>query len=299
MPPVRRRIAVSRSDDIAETEGLIASRSRSSSAELRREISSRNLVLAEGLPHESTIGAVPSILYRDLDGQHGNFIAASYRRICASPEWRLRLNKCYTASKQVARPRDRSRRELDCANSSDALLMNIFCYPGVTSRKAVCRLLGIEAALRPQFGVRPRLLCARGLLDRTEIDMALGHLLVEAKLTEGNFQSARRALIDRYLGLEEVFDTDELPASKEGYRHYQLIRGELAAHHCGRSFLLLCDARRADLMEGWYSVVRAVRSCDLRSRLAILTWQELAAVLPPKLQQFLGRKYGIFATARS
>jgi hypothetical protein len=36
-----------------------------------------------------------------------------------------------------------------------ALLMNIFCYPGVLRRAAVCSLLGIEAGLRPAFGVRP------------------------------------------------------------------------------------------------------------------------------------------------
>ncbi len=124
--------------------------------------------------------------------------------------------------------------------------------------------------------------------------MVLGHLLVEAKLTEGSFQNARRALVDRYIGVDEVFDASELPASREGYRHYQLIRGVLAAHHCGRCFLLLCDSRRADLVERWYSVVRAVRSCELRSRLAILTWQELAAALPPKLQSFLQTKYGIY-----
>jgi hypothetical protein len=233
-------------------------------------------------------------VYRDLNGQHGNFISASYRRICASPEWRLRLKKCYTASKQVARSRDRTRRELDCANSSDALLMNIFCYPGITSRRAVCQLLGTEPGARPQFGVRTRMPCVQGLSDRTEMDMVLGHLLVEAKLTEANFQSARGALLDRYVGFDEVFDVEELPASKGGYQHYQLIRGVLAAHHSEQSFLLLCDSRRGDLAEHWYSVARAVRSCELRSRLAILTWQELAAALPPKLQEFLLAKYGIF-----
>ncbi len=157
------------------TDGEIKSRSRFSSAELRRELSIRNLALAEGVSHESTIGEVPSILYRDRDGQHGNFLPASYRRICASPEWRLRLNKGYTASRQVARSQDRKRRELDCANSSDALLMNIFCYPGVTSKRPVYQLLGIEPGARPRFGVRMQTPCLGGLLDRTEVDMVLGH----------------------------------------------------------------------------------------------------------------------------
>lgn len=300
MSPRRQTLPASKPDGLhEEAYRLTEFRSHVSSAELRRELSSRNLLLAEAVPHESTIGEVPSILYRDLDGQHGNFIPASYRRICASPEWRLRLNKCYTASKQVARPKDRRRRELDCANSSDALLMNIFCYPGVTSRRAVCQLLGIEPGARPRFGVRTRTPCTGGLSDRTEVDMALGHLLVEAKLTEGKFQSARRALVDRYLGVDEVFHTGELLTSEDSYRHYQLIRGVLAAQHCGSSFLLLCDSRRADLMEHWYSVVRAVRNCELRSRLVIFTWQELAATLPPRLQDFLKTKYGIFPSQKS
>jgi hypothetical protein len=267
---------------------------RLSSAELRRELSSRNLLLGEAVPHESTFGTVPSVLYRDTDGYHGNFLAASYRRICAAEDWERRLAKCYTASRRVARSRDRVRRELDCANSSDALLMNIFCYPGITSRAALCSLLGIERGLRPQFGVKPATPFLTGRADRTEVDMSLGHLLVEAKLTESGFQTARRELVLRYRDLDEVFDTDELPASAGRYRHYQLIRGVLAAHFCGRSFLVLCDSRRKDLRDGWYSVLRRVRSCELRSRLAILTWQELTVTLPETLQKFLGDKYGIY-----
>jgi hypothetical protein len=139
--------------------------------------------------------------------------------------------------------------------------------------------------------------CVDGLSDRTEVDMLLGHLLVEAKLTEGGFRNARRKLIHRYAGVHDVFDTDELPATKDGYRNYQLIRGVLAAHHSGRSFLLLCDSRRPDLSESWYQVMRAVRGCELRSRLANLTWQELAGSLPPTLQKFLETKYGIVPAA--
>jgi hypothetical protein len=274
--------------------GMTAGRSPIlSPAALRRELSGRNLALAQGIPHESTFGEVPSVLYTDCEGLHGNFVSASYRRICASPQWRRRLQKVYTGSQRLARPKDRIRRELDCANSSDALLMNLFCYPGVTRRPKVCALLGIEPGLRPDFGVRAHLPCAGSRPDRTEIDMRLDHLLVEAKLTEGSFQTAPAALVLRYPGLEEVFELDELPVERGRYRHYQLIRGVLAAHHYEQSFLLLCDARRPDLAEAWYLVARAVRSCQLRARLAILTWQELAEALPTRLQVFLEKKYGI------
>jgi hypothetical protein len=39
--------------------------------------------------------------------------------------------------------------------------------------------------------------------------------------------------------------------------------------------------------------MRCVRPADLRVRCKILTWQELAAVLPRALQEFLDEKYGI------
>jgi ABC-type transport system involved in multi-copper enzyme maturation permease subunit len=41
------------------------------------------------------------------------------------------------------------------------------------------------------------------------------------------------------------------------------------------------------------SVMRPVRTCVLRCRLQLLTWQELTAVLPRSLQKFLAAKYGI------
>lgn len=265
-----------------------------SSLQLRREVSARNLGLCEEAVHESTYGEIPSVLYREIDGQHYNFIPASYRRISASPEWSRRLKKHYSGSSRLAWPHERTRRELDCANSSDALLMNIFCYPGVTSRRSLCALLNIEPGSRPRFGVRPGIPMIAGGLDRTEIDMSVGPLLIEAKLTESGFQTARRDLVFRYRNIADIFDTELLPASGAGYRSYQLIRGVLAADHCGKSFLVLCDARRTDLIEAWFTILRAVRSCELRSRLGLLTWQELAAALPKGLQAFLGEKYGIY-----
>ena len=264
-----------------------------SSLGLRREVSARNLNLCDGAVHESTCGDIPSILYQEANGQHYNFIPASYRRICASPEWSRRLKKHYSGASRLAWPRDRIRRELDCANSSDALLMNIFCYPGVTSRESMCALLNVEPGSRPQFGVRPGLPMSGRGVDRTEIDMSLGRLFVEAKFTESGFPPARPELLLRYRDVDGVLDTEHLPTSGKGYRCYQLIRGVLAAHYCGKSFLLLSDARRTDLIEAWFAIVRAVRSCEVRSRLALLTWQELASVLPKSLQRFLSEKYGI------
>jgi hypothetical protein len=145
------------------------------------------------------------------------------------------------------------------------------------------------AAVRIQAGHPLR----SGKTDRTEIDMKLGDLLVEAKLTETDFLSAPARMIGRYRDLAEVFDPGEPMMSGDTVRGYQLIRGVLAAHPTGGSFCVLCDARRPDLIENWYSIMRAVKSCVLRCRLELLTWQELTAVLPKSLQKFLAAKYGI------
>jgi len=42
-------------------------------------------------------------------------------------------------------------------------------------------------------------------------------------------------------------------------------------------------------------VMAAVKSAEMRVRLKVLTWQELAALLPEGWQEFLDRKYGIVA----
>src|SRR6202012_6168991 len=49
-------------------------------------------------------------------------------------------------------------------------------------------------------------------------------------------------------------------------------------------------------VETWYAVMRAVRSFELRCRLKLLTWQELAGVVPDELREFLAEKYGIVAS---
>jgi hypothetical protein len=100
--------------------------------------------------------------------------------------------------------------ELDCANSSDALLMNIFCYRRTVATHALSSMLRVAPGLVPGFGFRPRIRLRNGKTDRTEIDMKLGELMVEAKLTETNFQTATAGMIERYRDVEEVLDLTEL-----------------------------------------------------------------------------------------
>jgi hypothetical protein len=265
---------------------------------IRRDLSRRNIERARECehPHELSYGAIPSVIYQEENGTHGNFIPASYRSICAHPEWQKRLKKSYTAGKWIPRSWERNRCELDCATSSDALLMNIFCYPNVLHRSGLCALLGIQQGLLPEFGVRPRIPLLGSMTDRTEVDMQIGDVLFEAKLTESGFRSAPARLLSRYRDLHQVFDTGELPFRDETVQGYQLIRGALAAYACDCPFILLCDGRRTDMIEQWILVARAVRSFSFRCKLKLCTWQELAQTLPVSLRRFLEEKYGIIPT---
>lgn len=269
-------------------------------AGLREELSLRNLRYAttHGYLYERSDGRVPSIIFgRDDNGRHGNFHPKAYQRICANDQWAKRLEKVHTASKRSRLHSNWQWKELDCCNSSDALLMSIFCHPGVLDNPSVRALLDIDSKIDPEFGYKPRSPLHGGKRDNTEIDMKVGELLVEAKLTESNFQFANMGLISRYRDLEAVFDVSELPTRNGKQCGYQLIRGALAAYATGSSFCVFCDSRRPDLVESWYRIMRAVRSFELRCRLKLLTWQELACVLSKDLQQFLAFKYGIFPVA--
>ena len=267
---------------------------------LRAEIAARNMAYRASRPHELSRGASPVVIYTPCGDTHGNFIDASYRAILANPAWSTRLRKAHTA-KRLARPTGpdeiiRAWCELDSANSSDALLMNIFCYPSVLAAPRLTSMLGIEQDVEPLFGYPARIPLIGNRPDRTSIDLRLGPLLIEAKLTENDFTFASLKLVESYSAFDQVFDRDILEMTARGVRSYQLIRGVLAAHsHPGTHFCVLCDARRPDLIEAWYAIMRAVRSYQLQARLRLLTWQELASVLPPTLSSFLDQKYGIRA----
>jgi hypothetical protein len=184
-----------------------------SASALRRELSYRNAGRTVEWAAEQSYSAIPNIVYGETeDGRHGNFLPAVYRRILMRADWKGRLGKVYTGSRFIPRRGDRIRRELECANSSDALLMNIFCYPGTLRRRPLCSLLAIEPGLDPVFGVRSSIPLKTGARDRSEMDMRLGNLFIEAKLTEGDFQTARLDLIHRCRDLEAVFAVEFLPA---------------------------------------------------------------------------------------
>lgn len=264
---------------------------------LRQELIARNSSYAalNLLPHVTSYGELPVVVYQQSEcGRwHGNFISASYRAILRRPEWRKRLQKVHSQGRRSFPAGNGLWRELDSSLSSDALLMNIFCYPGVTRRTEVCRMLRLEPGSLPEFGFMPRVPLLSEATERTEIDMRLGNTLFEAKLTEGDFQIQRADLVEHYRDFKDVFESRRLPKIARKYVSYQLIRNVLAAYALGFDFCTLLDARRPDLIEDWYRIVCCIRSATLRARCKVLTWQELASCLSGALRSFLSTKYGI------
>jgi len=264
---------------------------------LRQELILRNRDFAakHSLLHQETNGELPVICYLpDADNScHGNFLPETYRAILKTENWRRRLEKVHTQARNSLPRADRRWRELDSCISSDGLLMNIFCFPGTLKNNRLFDLLGVERGQTPSFGMKARVPLANEKSDRTEVDMRLGQLLVEAKLTEADFQTAPCEVLDSYRDFHDVFVIRQLPRLSDRYLSYQLVRNVLAAHANDCSFCVMADARRPDLIESWYAVMQAVRSIDLRLRCKMITWQELSTALPRRLRAFLQEKYGI------
>jgi hypothetical protein len=343
-----------------ERDGTTASHSMNAGfyiSALRRELSDRSRRWAHGRLHVESYGDPPVIVFAPENGRHGNFFDASYAAICLRPDWMRRFEKIHAQGRSLPRPEPggngklpRRWREIDSSMSSDALLMNVFCAPGVAEDDRVRSALGVLGNATPELGWRARVPLGSGRFDRTEVDLRWGGLLVEAKLTESDFQTREAAIVEGYRDFEDVFDKDLLPrveiritrrkhpvefaeeftqewedvgreeadvmeaaaVSREfqaaiverareaepfeaGYRGYQLIRNVLAAYAEGSSFCVIHDERRPDLREMWFEVMAAVKIAEMRVRCKVLTWQELAGLVPPVLGEFLETKYGIVA----
>jgi hypothetical protein len=331
--------------------------------QLRLEIAARNRTYSRGRAHVESYGSAPVIVYSPEGESHGNFFDPAYEAITVRPDWMKRFNKVHAQAARSLPKAERRWRELDSSTSSDALLMNIFCTPGVLASPALRGVLGVEDNAEPVFGWKARVPLTGPRFDRTEVDLRIGSLLIEAKLTEGDFQTCQMQMVEQYRDLDAIFDLALLPkvelppkrrkepaefpenysqeyeslvidpeldprglppeiatrrlaclreldapnpvairigeAGEFGYAGYQLIRNVLAAQAEQCSFCVIHDERRPDLREQWFAVLAAVKSAELRTRLKVLTWQELASFLPEALQAFLDCKYGIVAPGRA
>ena len=205
-------------------------------AALRRELGERSRTWARGRAHVESYGDPPVIIFRPENDKHGNFFDPSYAAICGRPDWFRRFDKIHAQGRSLPRPETgpqgrgpRRWRELDSSMSSDALLMNVFCAPGVADDATVRLALGEVGDATPEFGWKVRVPLKNGRFDRTEVDMRWGGLLVEAKLTESDFQMRAAAIVEGYRDFEDVFDKGIAAArgdsrDAEGSRPWSLRR---------------------------------------------------------------------------
>ena len=225
-----------------------------------------------------------AIIFKNPDGStsNPNFLAQSLEAITNHEDWKQRLAKIHSHFKDGTT-------EMASSNSSDALLMNIFCHPKFFSWTGPQKYLGF-AREEPVFGWNPEI--EEGSRN-TEVDMLLGDTIYEAKLTESDFTDNEiQGVRDRYPGMDDLFILKDLKTGDK-LKHYQLLRNIYAANKRGKSFRLICDARRPDLIQSLFETTKAIKDYELRNRVGFITWQEIASTVGQELKDFLKLKYGI------
>jgi hypothetical protein len=241
--------------------------------------STLNYAHKRGLPvAESHASAV---IFQNLSD---NFHPESFKNISNNLEWQHRTAKAHQNVAGVL--------EMQSSNSSDALLMNIFCHPDIRHWKGIRDLIGeqIDAII---FGFSGQVYINGGQVDSTEIDMALTGLFCEAKLTETDFTHKTADVVERYDGLYATFYAEELPRIGNNYDNYQIIRNLLAAIQHDKKHILLCDERRSDLVRRYMQTVSCLRDMHNRKKCSVVFWQEIAGACGASLRDWIEEKYGI------
>ena len=213
-----------------------------------------------------------------------NFHPRSFGNIIARPDWKSRTNKPHQTVAGVL--------EMQSSNSSDALLMNLFCHPDLRRWKGVRDLLE-ENLENISFGVPVGVFFKGCKADSTEIDMAFGSTFFEAKLTESDFTRKKADLVERYDNLKNAFHVEALPRVGNDYENYQVIRNILAALQHNRRHVFLCDERRPDLVRRYMQVVMSLRKINDRMNCRVIFWQDLVAACGTSLREWIQDKYGM------
>lgn len=182
---------------------------------------------------------------------------------------------------------------MQSSNSSDALLMNLFCHPLLVSWKGVHKVLGFKPT-NPNFGFKALVEKQGTNGDKTEIDMDIGNYFVEAKLTEGDFTDKDVFEVNKYTKFNQHFHVNCLSTHNGCYQNYQIIRNLLAAIQHKKRHMLLCDERRPDLVRSYMETVSCLRDQHVRKKCRVVFWQELQRACGKDLSLFLNTRYGIF-----
>jgi hypothetical protein len=212
-----------------------------------------------------------------------NFHPNSFKNIQENPAWWKLAQEIH---RQVP-----GYLEMQSSNSSDALLMNIFCYGDFLKWKRPKKLLGINNGDNITIG-QEYLNFPNEIHAQTKINLRIGRTIFKSRLTEGNFGEQDRGIVEKYDNLLNVFNTNLLKKTNDGkYKNYLLIRYFLVAYQENCQFILLVDESRTDLIREFYDTLAAVKYDDLRARLRFVTWQELVSTCGAELKQYIEKKY--------
>ena len=218
-----------------------------------------------------------------FDSVEMSFEKESYEAIRGKKDWYIRTQKKHTHFTDGTL-------EMQSCNSSDALLMNIFCNPNFKSWNSPQNLLNISIDHELEFGWNPDFENEHPQYP-TEIDLKIGNHIFEAKLTEKSFTTKSKSVVDLYSDFKDVFEESYLLTPKKEIQQYQLIRNILTANKYNFFFTVIIDSSRIDLMKEVINVLKSIKDSDLRSRINIVTWQEIIDSCESKLKIFLQEKY--------
>lgn len=224
-----------------------------------------------------------------------NFIPESFNNIIKHSNWYKRTQKKLEKYPKIL--------EMQSSKSSDALLMNIFCYPDFINWEKPKKLLQINNYNCMKFGWNPEFsyekkkfeylkkLGKENEFHPSEIDLKIGDSIFEAKLTEKNFGEKEIEIIQKYDGFELVFDETILKKTDNKYINYQLIRNILVAQKYNYKFILLVDETRNDLIEYFETTKEAVKNSKLKERIYYKTWQCIIKECEDKLSNYISKRY--------
>lgn len=248
---------------------------------LRRDLRDEAIAFARKRNLPIDISHSSAAIFENLaDGFHPE----SFGNILNNQDWNKRTRKSH--------PQVRDAFEMQSSNSSDALLMNIFCHPSIGEWRGVGKMM--EGKLESfEFGYPARVRLKDGQSDTTEIDLALPAAFCEAKLTETDFTQKEAGTVERYESLESEFHVELLPRRGSDFENYQVIRNLLASVEQDRDHILFCDARRPDLARRYFETVACLRDSHRRVRCRVIFWQEIVAACGEALQEWIEERYGM------
>jgi len=216
-----------------------------------------------------------------------SFYQPSFAEVIKNPDWVKRINKKHTHFKDGTL-------EMQSSNSSDAILMNIFCNPSISMNDSLKKYLDIKISNSQRdivFGWNPEFENESNKKP-TEIDMKIGNHIFEAKLTENSFTKKNVDVLMKYPLINEIFFFKKIEVNQnKQVKNYQLFRNIITAYKYNFKFTILIDETRLDLIKEINNVKEIIKDEDLKARINFMTWQGIVKAFDNEFKNFMKTKY--------